>query len=370
MTTKVFFGTNRGLDRRSPPIFNTDPHEDGARFYRVGEVEVSRKGHPWPMDGEAYEPGEPKLGKEKRPSRTNPGGLPASPRLFDGMRETMAAEGCDAIVFLHGFASSFDSAMARAAEISEVYLAPAGEEGAAKAPLVFAFSWPSHDELFFDETRSWAYSGDRERAAEAGPAMARCALRLFEYLAALKHKDRCLQRIHLVAHSMGNWALRAAVQNIRELAARNAVAVPMIFDNVFLMAADIEADCLEHDQWLAPLFGLTRRVHVYHAQNDKALSASDLKPNQGNRLGHQGPRNMAALPDTVRAIDCRDVSWTPADGATRHQYYRLAPEVIHDVKAVLAETPEEAMLWRTAGPVPGRFRLKLDNEAREALRAL
>lgn len=369
MATTIYFGTNRGLDRRSPPEFNNGFHEDGPRFYRVGEVAVSRKGNPWKLDGEAYKAGEPVLGKEKRPSKTNPQGVPASPKLFDTMRTAMAGETRDAVVFLHGFASTFASAMERAAEIAEQYLSVPGEEDdKATEPLVFAFSWPSDGEMFRDDEGGWAYSGDREQAKESGPAMARCAMRLFEYLATLKRDERCQQRIHLVAHSMGNWALRSGVQAILDFAETSNVPVPMVFDNVFLMAADIEADCLEDEHWLAPLFGMARRVHVYHADNDKALSASDLKPNQGNRLGHQGPRNMAVLPDTVRAIDCRDVSWTPGDKAVRHQYYRLAPEVIRDVRAVLAGTPEEEMDWRVPGGVPGRFRIKLDTKARDKLR--
>ena len=378
---RIHFGTNRAVTTAGDGtiVFGDDaapPYQARPYLYRVGAARVRRLGEPWPMAGAAYRLAEARLAEEIRPSAERPDGAPGSRSVFEEMRRTMAGDPRDALVFVHGFASSFASAMERAAELGDSYLSPdtdpatGGLTRGARTPLAFAFAWPSDGALVLgdDATPGWAYSGDREDARASGLAMARCALRLFDYLAGLDRAARCQQRLHLVAHSMGNWALRHAVQALAEIAAAEGRPLVPVFDHAFLMAADIEADALEQGRWLAPLLALARRVHVYHAENDRALTLSDWKPNQGARLGHLGPARMAALPDRVSAIDCAAVSDTPAD-SVRHQYYRLAPEVLRDVRAVLAGKAAEEMRWRRPAGTPGRWRIVRDDAARDALAA-
>lgn len=369
----IYFGTNRDVTGPDDaPRFGDGHNREKPYFYRVGEVGVTKRGEPWADGDRAYEAGGALLYAE-HPAEAGAEALLGSTRLFEGLRETMRDNPRDAIVFIHGFANSFESAMERAAELRDAYLSPMTdpETGVVAArgrePMVFAFSWPSDARLLLGEGRAWAYSGDREDARASGQAMARAALRLFDYLAGLAEEERCLQRVHLVAHSMGNWALRHAVQALVDIAGADGRRLRRVFDHVFLMAADIEDDALERGNWLAPLFDLGRRVHVYHAENDRALTLSDVKPNQGARLGHLGPARIAALPDRVTAVDCAEVSDTPADPGVRHQYYRLAPEVVRDVRAVLAEKAPREMPWRVALDGGRRVRIRRDRAAREKL---
>ncbi|GMG85539.1 hypothetical protein LNKW23_47620 [Paralimibaculum aggregatum] len=370
--TTIYFGTNRRVLAESPARFGNDFNAEKPYCYRVGEVRVTRRGHPWRDGDAAYETGPARLYPETAPTPAAPRGIPGSTRLFDAMRREMRGNPRDALVYLHGFANSFESAMARAAELSDAYLSPITEPETGslarrgRAPLVFAFAWPSDARTVLDDGLGWAYAGDREEARASGQAMARCALRLFDWLDRLARAERCLQRVHLVAHSMGNWALRNALQALVEMAAAADRPLRRVFDTAFLMASDIEDRALERATWLAPLFDLARGVAVYHAGNDRPLTLSDIKPNQGDRLGHLGPRSMQALPDRVQAIDCAAVSRTPGDGILRHQYYRLAPEVLRDVRAVLA--------GRLPGEIPGRvpvserrWRLRRDDAARARL---
>lgn len=376
----IFFGTNRNHDAATRFTFGNSYSPDKPYYYRVGEVEVERVGHPWRDVDAAYRCGTPKLYDEE-PADPATGKPPVlgSAQLFDRLRGTMLEDPRDVIVHLHGFACDFGMAMERAAEIRDAYLSrPTDPEtrdlaGKEKEPLVFSFSWPSDGVTLGDaagadpEKRKWAYSSDREDARASGQAVARCAMRMLDYLARLDRDERCGQRLHLVAHSMGNWTLKNAVQALQQIAAEGGERLRMVFDNAFLMCADIEDDALEHEHALAPLLRLARNVHVYHAANDSALSLSEIKPNQGARLGHTGPANMNVLPDRVFAIDCASVSFTPDLGHARHQYYRLAPEVTKDVRAVLAgKTPAE-MPWRVREG-GNRHRIKLDHPAREKLR--
>ena len=374
----IFFGTNRLVEQESPAKFGNPYNADKPYYFRVGEVKVRKTGDSWKNPDKAYKCGKAKLFAET-PSEDGDEVL-GSAELFQRLQGTMRDDPRDVIVFLHGFANSFESAMERAAELRDQYLSPktnadTGELASrGREPLVFAFSWPSDGVTMGmaggaegSDERKWAYSSDREDSRMSGAAIARCAIRMFQYLAAQKAEDHCAQRVHLVAHSMGNWALRHAVQELKEIASTAGVPLQRIFDNTFLMCADINDDALEKEDWLKPLLRLSRRIHVYHAANDSALSLSDVKPNHGARLGHYGPANMATLNDRVFAVDCEGVSFTPAAAHARHQYYRIAPEVVQDVREVLAgKKPDEMSQRVSLGD--NRYRIKLDNKARKALR--
>lgn len=376
----IYFGTNRQIVREKPARLGNSYNADRPYYFRVGEVSVAKVGDSWKDPDKAYKCGKPVLYREK-PGRANPANeVLGSSKLFESLHATMRNDPRDVLIFLHGFASPFEGAMERAAELRDQYLSPRtdpdtgilGKRG--REPLVFAFSWPSDGKVASfvtdpteQDEREWSYSSDREDARASGMAIARCALRMFEFLNQMSRDQQCSQRIHLVAHSMGNWALRHAVQELKVLAEGAGMPLTRIFDNTFLMAADINDDALEKEDWLAPLLRLSRKVHVYHATNDSALSLSDVKPNQGARMGHYGPANMAVLSDRVTAIDCSDVSFTPSLSHVRHQYYRIAPEVVRDVRGVLADkAPDDIAGRRALGG--GRYRVLLDNKVRKKLR--
>ncbi|MEL6792790.1 MAG: alpha/beta hydrolase, partial [Pseudomonadota bacterium] len=186
-------------------------------------------------------------------------------------------------------------------------------------------------------------------------------IRLIDFLHSLSAEDRCGQRIHLVAHSMGNYALRHALQHLRKIV--NRARLPRIIDNVFLMAADEDADALEKEWKLGPLFEIARQVHVYHAADDRALIISDKTKFNPDRLGERGPKDLSSDIARVHVVDCGDVSDTKFTHG-RHQYYRLVPEVIADVRAVLAGKRPDEIEGRHIVEPGRRYRIK----KRKALR--
>ena len=158
--------------------------------------------------------------------------------------------------------------------------------------------------------------------------MARTMLRFFDYMQ--RTRDPCRQRIHLVAHSMGNWALRHAVQAL--VNSEPGRKIDTLFENAFLMAADEDDDAFEKDDKLKPLLKLARRIHVYHSNDDLSLVISDTTKFNPNRLGFEGPRNLSNIDERIIAIDCEAVDDTEF-AQVNHQYYRRRPEVIADVQA-------------------------------------
>lgn len=332
-TFPIYFATNRRLRRSQKEPFGVRPHVDGPDFYRVGIATVEKKSND--LD-KGYRVSEIEVKKEGKEEDIDKGEIETkgdiadqdkrgSDELFADIRRDIDGDPRDALVYIHGFANTFEGSISRAAQLHEHYRIGPDED--AKHPLVFAFSWPSNGNV----TPPWEYFSDRDDARLTGPAMARSMLRFRDFL--VRKRNPCKQRIHLVAHSMGNWALRHAVQ---ALAIADVDRQPQrLFENVFLMAADEDDDAFEEDCKLKPLLNLARRIHVYHSDDDRSLVISDTTKFNPNRLGFDGPRNLSATDKRIVAIDCEDVDDTEFLHVN-HQYYRRRPEVIADVRHVLA----------------------------------
>jgi esterase/lipase superfamily enzyme len=336
--TTVYFATNRNKLRSGK--FGQRFKSDGPHFYVVGRAEVTwnRVGaNGEVLDWDDFEVSW-ELAREQRPRAQDITGIPemhvkeevgsrlGSTEIFREVRAKMKEDGRDAIIFIHDFANDFESSIGRAAQLAETYTISREAAAPPYKPYVFAFSWPSNGKVF----PPWEYASDRNDAALSGLAMARALRRFVDFL---NESERCKGRLHLVCHSMGNWALRHAVLGLRSLF--EGQRLPKLFDNSFLMAADEDEDCFEDENKLKLLPELARRIHVYRSGSDLALEVSDKTKFNMDRVGTDGPRTFSGISNRIVALDCTDVNFTEM-GHGRHQYYRLRPEVIEDVRHVLS----------------------------------
>ncbi|MGF1641517.1 MAG: alpha/beta hydrolase [Rhodospirillales bacterium] len=353
--TRIYFATNRDRSRKKNEYFGERFHDDGPQFYRVGSAEVEKVSDD-PDSG--YKVRSVELFPERQPNpETGRGGLAGSSALFNELREQVKTDMRDVLVFIHGFASTFVSSLERAAQLKDTYLIDPGDGAEPYAPHTVALSWPSNGRT----VPPWEYHSDRDDAAMSGTAMARFFMRFWDFL---NQQGACDRRVHVVAHSMGNWALRHAILGIRDLLAGKQSAgsgggrLPKVFDTAFLMAADEDDDALEKDHKLGLLTQLAREIHVYHNSEDRALTISDVTKFNPDRLGSDGPRTFSGLTGRVTAIDCSRVAFTDLFHA-RHQYYRVRPEVVADVRNVLSDRfkPDEVPDRVTVEP-GRRFRIK------------
>jgi esterase/lipase superfamily enzyme len=347
---EVFFITNReNLGSEARPKFGKGFHPKGHSYLRFGAAEVEA---PKDWGSDKFTVKKVSLAREKIPKSSKGKTLLGSSQVFESLRQLMSEKESDTLIYLHGFANSFESAIQRAAEIKIRYQWKKG------CPLnVVAFCWPSDGEMI----PFLSYYRDRDDARVSAQAMARSFLRLRDWLQELEKESKdkggrklCRQKLHLVAHSMGNYALRHAVQGIaRELNGN----LERVFDNVFLMAADEDDDTFEKDYKLGILPDLARAVHVYYSESDVPLDElSDITKLQPDRLGTQGPRNKDGLHRKVALIDCTDVDFTKLKHGW-HQYYRFRPEVYEDVRAVLAGALPRAIVGRQFMPDERAYRI-------------
>ena len=150
-----------------------------------------------------------------------------------------------ALIFVHGFNTSFEHALYRTAQISyDIKF-----DGAP-----FLYSWPSKGAL-----SSHDYSYDRESSGQAEPY-------LREFLEVVA-RETGAKSVSVIAHSMGNQLLLPVLRDLKR-AAPPTVAI----SQVILAAPDVDRDAFENIA--RELVGVSRGVTMLAAGNDLALSIS------------------------------------------------------------------------------------------------
>ena len=326
---QVYFGTNRN------PVDTVDPTPDdyGSELYgdgtwlRFGKASVADDlGSVEKVDTKPEQ-----LHSEKERQKLG------SAAVFREIARRMRG-GTDTVLFIHGFNYSFEEALIDAARLKQLYKA------GRRSRIFFVFTWPSDGTLY----PVISYPRDRTSAEASGQALGRGILKLGEFVQhvsetlgkrirsdverdpdlALRRKNLCPGRLHLMAHSMGAYALRHAVQGMRREVGDD---LPRLFDEILLFAPDEDADAFEHDHKLALLPRLARRVTVYHNREDIPLAISDLTKGNPDRLGSDGPAHPHRLPAKVSIVDCTDI----VTGFQEHRYHKVDDLVIDDIQAVL-----------------------------------
>jgi esterase/lipase superfamily enzyme len=233
------------------------------------------------------------------------------------------------LLFVHGFnvqpePSAFSAARRLQAGL-DALLGPEIEV----VPVI----WPCDDDfgLVLD------YFDDQDAAESSGFAFARA---IGKFLADRDATNtQCLKHINVLAHSMGNRLLRAALGRWAETRG----AVPALFRSIFMVAADVANETLEPGRPGHAITRAARNVVVYHAADDFALRSSKVA-NVANRvvsrrLGHTGPENPERTPRNVFAVDCDAVN--NRYDRLGHTYFLEAPDgspgaVLQHVAATLA----------------------------------
>jgi esterase/lipase superfamily enzyme len=246
--------------------------------------------------------------------------------------DDLSDPGRNLLVFIHGFDNSFENAITRAA-FNQQWFAASGL--AAADTSVVAFSWPSLGELIALPFPDAAYRRDQTSAGQS-------ALHLMSFLANLEPIVTSARakgnRVFLLAHSMGNWALQAAVESW--FAHGNGDA--FLFDEIVLAAADEIYNSFDYlpAGRLSALQRLGTRISLYVSERDDVLKISMAINLGAKRLGQDGAhdRNNTTRfpPAKYRTVDCGGFNDYQVDLASSHQYYRRSPAVRTDIANAMA----------------------------------
>lgn len=224
----------------------------------------------------------------------------------------------DLLVFIHGFNVDFEEAVQRTAQIA-VDLPFEG--------VPICYSWPSQGTLL-------GYSIDENNSEWTIPHLKQFLLELANNSGA--------KSINVVAHSMGNRVMTAAMQQINLGLAAGA---PAPFDRIVLAAPDVDADRFRRD--FAPaLLNVGKQVTLYASSDDQALIASK-RVHGYPRAGESGA-NIVIVPG-VETIDVSGIDLS----LLGHSYYGDSEPMLRDlfgvVRARLLAPQRQSLVSRRIG---------------------
>jgi len=217
-----------------------------------------------------------------------------------------------ALIYLHGFKTSFEDAAKRAAALGYQM----------KVPATAFFSWPSEGEIAGYVADNTSISASEDQIAAF----------LIDFV-----RQSGATEVHVVAHSMGSYGLlRAMLRPVMSAAISEGIR----FGQIILAAPDVDKRMFERDA--AVLAKVARRVTLYASANDYALKASMALANY-QRAGILPP------PVDVPGIDVVDVG--PVDLTfLGHSYVVEQIAVLEDMGKLIAYNAPPAKRSRI---VPG-----------------
>jgi esterase/lipase superfamily enzyme len=208
-----------------------------------------------------------------------------------------------ALIFVHGFNTSFEHALYRTAQI-------AYDIKFDGAP--FLYSWPSKGALSTQD-----YSYDRESSGQAEPY-----LRQFLEVVA---RETGATSVSIIAHSMGNQLLLPVLRDLK-----HAAPPSVTISQVILAAPDVDRDAFENIA--TEVIGVSRGVTMLAAGNDRALDISRRFWGGVPRAGDV-PSSGPILVEGVDTIDVTAVSTVLF--ALNHSGYAEKSALLSDIQLLI-----------------------------------
>lgn len=308
-TVRVFYGTNRAPTGEPKPaeFYGTERGELEVGYLDVSIPEIHQEGEletrsRWFMFSYEIDPSARR--RYVLLNKVTPLSSGSFVKALQG--HIKASPSPDVFVFVHGFNSSFEDAARRTAQL-------AYDLDFDGTPVLY--SWPS-------QGSTTAYTVDEAAVGISSRKLAGFLATLVDHSGA--------QRIHLIAHSMGN---RALIESLETYLAKRAPAErKQVFGQIVFTAPDVDRDYFF--ETIAALRESAARVTLYASDNDLALKTSQ-KIHGAPRAGLAGA-GIILLP----WLDTIDMSAVQAD-MLGHNYYAADAGAIYDLFR---------MLWRDDSP--------------------
>ena len=296
---RVFYGTNRAPtgEEKAPQYYGVDRGELELGYVEVSIPETHKYGELetegwWPS---TFDPSD-EAKKKKYVLLLSVKPLQEDDYYSRLATEIDAAPSKDVFLFIHGYSSSFEDGARRAAQL-------AYDLGFDGTPMMY--SWPS-------QASSAAYTVDEAVVRPSGKILARMLDNVVQRTGA--------DRIHLIAHSMGNRALIEALQTYVVMNGREDTRET--FDQIVFTAPDVDRDYFV--EAMSTIHEVARRTTLYASENDVALKSSSML--------HGAPRAGLAGETivTIPGVDTIDMSEVEAD-LLGHSYFAVNEGAIYDL---------------------------------------
>ncbi|WP_312508218.1 alpha/beta hydrolase [Chryseobacterium culicis] len=233
-------------------------------------------------------------GIKKSPLTAN--NLGGTQRMFYELYKNMSAtkERSDVLIFIHGYLYDFDDELKAILDLKKIFI----DNPASPVEHILFISWPASGSIM-----PLSYFDDKASSINSGSSLMRMFYFYTQFLKDIfSNRDLkpCNQRIHIMAHSLGNRVLQSMLYSLKK---ENILRV---IDQVLLLNADVSYKVFEDSEDSynkLPL--LANRISIYLNRQDAVLGISQFTKNiLTPRLGKNGPGNIEQYKDIVSIIDC------------------------------------------------------------------
>jgi esterase/lipase superfamily enzyme len=212
--------------------------------------------------------------------------------LYKNMSTTK--ERSDVLIFIHGYLYDFDDELKAILDLKKIFI----DNPASPVEHILFVSWPASGSII-----PLSYFDDKASSINSGTSLMRLFYFYTQFLKDIfSNRDLapCNQRIHLMAHSLGNRVLQSMLYSLKR---ENILRV---IDQVLLLNADVSYKVFEDSEDSynkLPL--LANRISIYLNRQDAVLGISQFTKNiLTPRLGKNGPSDISDYKDIVSIIDC------------------------------------------------------------------
>ncbi|MDQ1855076.1 alpha/beta hydrolase [Chryseobacterium sp. WLY505] len=222
--------------------------------------------------------------------------LGGTQRMFYELYKNMSStkDRSDVLIFIHGYLYDFDDELKAILDLKKIFI----DNPASPVEHILFVSWPASGSMI-----PLSYFDDKASSINSGTSLVRLFYFYTQFLKDIfSNRDLapCNQRIHLMAHSMGNRVLQSMLYSLKR---ENILRV---IDQVLLLNADVSYKVFEDSEdSFNKLPLLANRISIYLNRQDIILGASQFTKNiLTPRLGKNGPSDIAHYKDIVSVIDC------------------------------------------------------------------
>ncbi|WP_126651795.1 alpha/beta hydrolase [Chryseobacterium aureum] len=233
-------------------------------------------------------------GIKKSPLTAN--NLGGTQRMFYELYKNMSStkERSDVLIFIHGYLYDFDDELKAILDLKKIFI----DNPASPVEHILFVSWPASGSMI-----PLSYFDDKASSINSGTSLMRMFYFYTQFLKDIfSNRDLtpCNQRIHIMAHSLGNRVLQSMLYSLKR---ENILRV---IDQVLLLNADVSYKVFEDSEDSynkLPL--LANRISIYLNRQDAVLGISQFTKNiLTPRLGKNGPSDIGQFKDIVSIIDC------------------------------------------------------------------
>ncbi|WP_114819080.1 alpha/beta hydrolase [Chryseobacterium sp. KLBC 52] len=222
--------------------------------------------------------------------------LGGTQRMFYELYKNMSStkDRSDVLIFIHGYLYDFDDELKAILDLKKIFI----DNPASPVEHILFVSWPASGSMI-----PLSYFDDKASSINSGTSLVRLFYFYTQFLKDIfsnRNLAPCNQRIHLMAHSMGNRVLQSMLYSLKR---ENILRV---IDQVLLLNADVSYKVFEDSEdSFNKLPLLANRISIYLNRQDIILGASQFTKNiLTPRLGKNGPSDIAHYKDIVSVIDC------------------------------------------------------------------